>query len=298
MSVAKTPAASAEVATASGAPATAAADTFSVATWNVNSLRMRHERLLAWLAAHKPDVLCLQEIKMVEKDVPVLEYQTAGYHTVALGQKTYNGVAILSRVEHGVPTAVSTGFQDDDPDVESRFIAATIPGLGVRVASVYVPNGQSIESDKYVYKLRWLGRLHSFLEKATQASAAESASGHKLPRLLCGDWNIAPGDKDVYDPAGWRDTVICHEQARAALNQVLALGLVDTLRKLRPDDTVYTYWDYRQLAFPKNLGLRIDHIFASPELAERCVEAIVDRNARKGEKPSDHAPVICRFRRG
>lgn len=264
------------------------ADTFVIATWNVNSLRMRQERLLSWLTEHKPDVLCLQEVKLQEPDFPTVEFRSVGYSAIMVGQKSYNGVAILTRLEHGTPTAVHAGMDDGDPDSEARLLLATIPGLGVRVGSVYVPNGQSIDSDKYSYKLRWLGRLYAYL--ARQLPGAP-------PLVLCGDFNIAPSDHDVYDPIGWRDTVICHTEARAALGKVMDLGFVDTLRKVHPDKTVYTYWDYRGLSFPKNLGLRIDHILATSALAERCVDALVDRQARKGEKPSDHVPLLVRFRR-
>ncbi len=263
-------------------------NTFVIATWNVNSLRMRQERLLAWLTEHKPDVLCLQEVKLQEPEFPLVEFRSVGYSAIVLGQKSYNGVAILTRLEHGTPSAVSAGMGDDDPDTEARLLAATIPGLGIRVASLYVPNGQSIDSDKYPYKLRWLQRLHAYLQR--QPADA-------LPMVLCGDFNIAPGDQDVYDPAGWRDTVICHSEARSALTRVMELGFVDTLRQVHPDKTVYTYWDYRGLAFPKNLGLRIDHVLATKALAERCVDVLVDRQSRKGEKPSDHVPLLARFRR-
>lgn len=280
-----------ESASSESASATADAASFVVATWNVNSLRMRMPRLLPWLAEHKPDVVCLQEIKLQEPDFPLVELLGAGYHAVALGQKTYNGVAVLSRVEHGAPTQVVAGLQDDDADPESRLLAATIPGLGVRVASVYVPQGQEIDSDKFAYKRRFLARLLGYLERrAASATASE-------PLLLCGDYNIAPDDLDVYDPIGWRNTVITHSDVRQAFERLKALGYVDTLRKLLPGQSIYSYWDYRGLSFPKNLGLRIDHILAPLELAERCTQAWVDRQARKGEKPSDHAPVLARFRR-
>jgi exodeoxyribonuclease-3 len=269
-------------------PSEAPGDTFTIVTWNVNSLRMRHERLLAWLAAKRPDVLCLQEIKMQTADFPSLEYQGAGYHSVVFGQKSYNGVAILSRAEHGAPTDVVSGLQDDDPDEAARLISATIPGLKLRVASVYVPNGQTIDSDKYGYKLRWLERLAAYLEKRHRPDEA---------LVLCGDWNVAPGDTDVYDPDGWRDTVICHDAAREALARVQRFGLFDTLRHVEPTAQLYTYWDYRMLAFPKNQGLRIDHILGTKALLDRCVSARVDRDARKGEKPSDHAPLILTIKR-
>jgi exodeoxyribonuclease-3 len=261
---------------------------FVVASWNVNSLRARHERVLRWLAQHRPDVVCFQELKLQDPEFPLLEYQSAGYHSLVSGQKTYNGVAILSRHEHGEPTDVVVGLQDDDSDLAARLIAATIPGLGVRVVSAYVPNGQTIDSDKYAYKLRWLHRLRAYLDRRHQPSE---------PLLLCGDWNVAPDDRDVYDPVGWQDSVICHSDARKGLHQVLDFGLFDTLRQLEPTAPIYTYWDYRMLSFPKNLGLRIDHIFASEPLRQRCVAVRVDRDARKGEKPSDHAPLLLTLRR-
>jgi exodeoxyribonuclease-3 len=267
---------------------TEAQPSWLVATWNVNSLRARHERVLAWLARHRPDVVCLQELKLQEPEFPLLEYQSAGYHALVFGQKTYNGVAILSRHEHGLPEQVVIGLQDDDPDPAARLIAATIPGLGLRVMSVYVPNGQTIDSDKYAYKLRWLERLRAYLDRREQPSE---------PLLLCGDWNVAPADRDVYDPVGWQDSVICHPQARAGLQTVLDFGLFDSLRQLEPTAPIYTYWDYRMLSFPKNLGLRIDHIFGTESLRGRCLAARVDREARKGEKPSDHAPLLLTLRR-
>jgi len=259
-----------------------------VATWNVNSLRMRQERVLAWLASRRPDVVCLQEIKMQDSEFPALAYSSAGYHAVVFGQKTYNGVAILSRIEHGPPTEVIAGLKDDCPDSDARLITALIPGLGLRVGSVYVPNGQTIESDKYAYKLRWLERLRAYLEKRHTPNE---------PLILGGDWNVAPDDRDVYDPEGWRDTVICHPAAREALAKILAFGLFDSLRHVEPSAQIYTYWDYRMLAFPKNFGLRIDHILCTRPLLERCLSARVDRDMRKGEKPSDHAPLLLTLRK-
>lgn len=258
---------------------------FLVATWNVNSLRMRQERLLLWLAERRPDLVCLQELKMEDSLFPALEFQAAGYRAVWHGQKTYNGVAILSRIEHGVPEDVVKGFGDGEPEPEARLIAATLPALGVRVASAYIPNGQTLESDKYRFKLDFLRRLRRYLEAAPGGP----------PLLLCGDYNVAPDDRDVFDPPGWRDTVICHEDARAGFQGLLATGLRDSLRLRNDAAGVYTYWDYRGLAFPKNLGLRIDHILCSAALAERCLDASVDRQARKGKQPSDHAPFLARF---
>jgi exodeoxyribonuclease III len=259
---------------------------FVVASWNVNSLRMRKERLVAWLQEKQPDVVCLQELKMEEPLFPLLEFRAAGYHAVLTGQKTYNGVAILSREAHGPLEDVATGMQDGDPDAEARLITATVPGLGVRVMSAYVPNGQVVGSDKYGYKLRWLGRLRRYLDGRFDAQG---------PLLVCGDFNVAPDDRDVHDPEIWKDTVICHPEARAALAQVMGFGLHDTLRHLRPEESVYTYWDYRMLAFPKNHGIRIDHILCTAPLVPRLREVVVDRNARKGKGPSDHAPILARF---
>jgi exodeoxyribonuclease-3 len=269
-------------------PAAPSASPFTVVTWNVNSLRARYDRVLAWLERNRPDVVCLQEIKMQTQEFPLLELQTAGYHAVARGQKTYNGVAILSRLDHGPPTDVRCGMDDGDPDQEARLISAQIPGLGIRVASLYVPNGQTIDADKYAYKLRWLRRFREHLFRNHRPDE---------PLVLCGDYNIAPGDLDVYDPEGWRDTVICHHDARQALANIVAFGLHDALRHIEPTAKIFSYWDYRQLAFPKNQGLRIDHLFCTAPLIERCVAARVDRDARKGEKPSDHAPVLATFRR-
>lgn len=264
------------------------AETFSVVTWNVNSLRRRMERLLAWLQAHQPDVVCLQELKMPSEAFPALEFAKVGYYAVWHGQKTYNGVAILSKMEHGAPTEVAQSLGDDDPDGESRLIAATIPNLKVRVLSVYVPNGQEISSEKFAYKLRWLGRLHKHVHARYDSSQ---------PLVVAGDFNIAPDDRDVYNPISWQDTVICHPKARGAFQEVIKFGLHDALRLYTQDAGIYTYWDYRQLAFPRNMGLRIDHIFVTKPLADRCVEVKVDRDARKGEKPSDHAPLMATFHR-
>lgn len=225
---------------------------------------------------------------MQTADFPLLELQAAGYHAVALGQKTYNGVAVLSRLEHGAPTDVRPGMDDGDPDPEARLITAHIPGLGLRVASAYVPNGQTIDCDKYAYKLRWLRRFREYLQRHHRADEV---------LVVGGDYNIAPSDIDVYDPEGWRDSVICHVDARAALSDIMALGLHDALRHMEPTAKIFSYWDYRQLAFPKNQGLRIDHLLCTQPLIARCIAARVDRDARKGEKPSDHAPVLATFRR-
>lgn len=253
-----------------------------IATWNVNSIKARKDRALAWLNEKKPDVVCLQELKLEDKAVPVDEFKEAGYFTVSLGQKTYNGVAILSRSE---PREVRRGLEDGVDDPQARLIEAVIDG--VTVISAYMPNGQAVGTDKFLYKLEWLTRLRAYLDRHHSADK---------PLALCGDYNVAPDDLDVAFPDQWADSVLCHPDSRARLEALRSWGLVDVFRKHHPEGHVYSWWDYRMLAFPKGNGLRIDHIFATPSLAERSVGAEVDRNQRKGQLPSDHAPVIVDFR--
>jgi exodeoxyribonuclease III len=254
-----------------------------VATWNVNSIRARLERLLTWLNTRRPDVLCLQETKVTDDDFPLTELRDAGYQAVISGQRTYNGVAILAR---DPPVDVVRGFNDGVEDPQSRFIVATAatPAGPIRVASVYVPNGSAVGTDKFTYKLNWLGRWKNWLE-------AQAASNQ--PTLLCGDFNIAPEDRDVCDPAAWAGQVLCHPDERAALDAIRTVGYQDFFRRLHPDLTAFSWWDYRRLAFPRNQGLRIDHIYGSPSMAERCLSVVIDRETRKGKLPSDHAPVLA-----
>ena len=247
-----------------------------IATWNVNSVKARRERLLAFLARHGPDVVCLQELKTEEAGFPRDELLAVGYHAAVLGQKTYNGVAVLTR---SLPSDVTTGFGDGGDESQARFVTATVDGI--RFASAYVPNGQTVGSEKWTYKLEWLARLRSWVER--QAGT---------PLVLCGDYNVAPEERDVANPAAWEGTVLCHEEVRAAFGRLRSLGLVDAFRLHHAEGGLYTWWDYRQLAFPKNDGLRIDHVLVSLELAPRCVSAVVDRDERKGKLPSDHAPVL------
>ena len=226
-----------------------------LATWNINSLRMRLPRVLDWLAAQQPDVLCLQELKLEDDKYPRPELEAAGYQSHVFGQKTYNGVAILARD-------------------------------GVRIVCAYVPNGQSVGSDKYEYKLRWCAAAEAYLRDALAA----------FPELaFVGDLNIAPEPRDVHDPAAWEGSVLFSPPERAAFARWIGLGLEDTFRRFDQPPKTFSWWDYRMLAFPKNMGLRIDHILASHSLAARCRSCTIDRNARKGEKPSDHAPVIAEF---
>ena len=252
-----------------------------VVTWNVNSVTARRERLLAWLAKNEPDVICLQELKAIDEGFPRDEVEALGYQLATFGQRTYNGVAILSKLPL---EDVRRGFDDGEDDAESRFISARVQG--VTVMSCYVPNGQTLDSTKFAYKLRWCDRLLAYLSKHHAPSE---------PLLVCGDYNIAPEDRDCYAPDEWRDSVLFHDSVKEKFRALLDYGLVDTYRLHVPDAGKYSWWDYRMLSFPKGKGLRIDHILATPGLAERCSASEIDRNERKGKLPSDHAPVIATF---
>lgn len=254
-----------------------------LATWNVNSLKVRLPQVLDWLGKYSPDALCLQETKLEDANFPVADINAAGYQAVFSGQKTYNGVAILTRrpvtaVSHGIP-----GFEDP----QKRVIAATLDG--VRVVCVYVPNGESVESDKYRYKLNWLSALTDWLrtEMAQHPSLA-----------LLGDYNIAPADADVHDPQAWAGKVLCSDAERAALAQLTGLGLRDTFRLFDQPERSFSWWDYRMNAFRRKMGLRIDHILASATLADVCKSCNIDSEPRGNERPSDHAPVIAEFTAG
>jgi exodeoxyribonuclease-3 len=252
-----------------------------IATWNVNSIRAREERLLRWLERERPDVACLQELKVTDEDFPFDPINAMGYHAHVHGQKTYNGVAILTPHD---ATNVVRGMGDEADDPQARLIRADVQG--VTVWNGYFPNGKEVGSEKYDYKLRWMARLLETLQR-TAASTDDM--------VLCGDLNVAPDDQDAANPEKWRDSVLCHDEARAALQRLRDWGLVDVFRMHHPDGGVYSWWDYRMLAFPKGDGLRIDHIFATEGMAARCRGARVDRDERKGKKPSDHAPVIADF---
>jgi len=249
-------------------------------TWNVNSLNVRLPRLLDWLAANAPDVVALQETKTEDAKFPRDELAKAGYVAHVYGQRTYNGVALL--VRDGLAAAdVATGLPGF-ADEQKRVIAATV--AGVRIVNAYVPNGQAVGSDKYAYKLAWC--------RAATAALADALAAH-AELAFVGDMNIAPEPRDVHDPALWEGQVLFSEPERAAFRGWLALGLVDGFRRFEQPPDTFSWWDYRMLAFPKNRGLRIDHILLSAPLAQRCTGCRIDRNARKGEKPSDHAPVIA-----
>jgi len=251
-----------------------------LATWNVNSLNVRLPRLVDWLGATRPDVVCLQETKIVDAKFPHAALAAAGYASHFVGQNTYNGVALLVRDGVG-PVADVTLALPEFADEQKRVIAATI--AGIRFVDFYVPNGQAVDSDKYRYKLDWCRAATAFLARERE----------RHPRLIVlGDFNIAPEDRDVHDPELWRGQVMCSDAERKVFRDWLALGLHDSFRLFPQPANTFSWWDYRMLAFPKNRGLRIDHILLSPPLAERCTACRIDRNARKGEKPSDHAPVI------
>lgn len=251
-----------------------------VATWNVNSLRVRLPQLVQWLAANPVDAIGLQELKLPDQDFPGAELEILGFHAAHYGQKTYNGVAILAR---GALDEVIKGMPGDD-DPQRRVIAATV--AGIRIVNVYVPNGQSVGSEKYLYKLAWLERLRAYL-------AAELA---RHPRLVvAGDFNIAPEDRDVHDPVAWEGSVHVSAAEREALARITALGFTDLFRRFEQPPGTYSWWDYRMGAFRRNHGLRIDLILASAGLAGRCAVCSVDRGPRAWERPSDHAPVVAAF---
>ncbi len=249
-----------------------------ISAWNVNSLKVRLPQLLDWLSDRQPDLVCLQETKLEDANFPRREIEAAGYAVAFSGQKTYNGVALLAR--HAIDDIVLGNPHFADP--QKRLIAASVAGL--RIICAYVPNGQAVGSEKYEYKLSWLAALEKWL--------AEEIAAH--PQLaIAGDFNIAPEDRDVYDPRAWAGQILCSEPERDAFRGLLALGLKDSFRLFEQPEKSFSWWDYRMLGFQKNLGLRIDHILLSPPLAERCVSASIDREMRKRERPSDHAPVIA-----
>ena len=254
--------------------------TLRVATWNVNSLNVRLPRLLDWLAANAPDIVGLQETKLEDGKFPVMELAAAGYALQFCGQRTYNGVALLSRT---TGTEVVAALPDHD-DVQKRVLAATIDG--VRVVCLYVPNGQAVGSEKYRYKLDWLARINQWL-------AAELAANDRL--VVVGDFNIAPDERDVYDPKAWEGQVLFSAPERQAFQDLLALGLKDSFRLFEQAPASFTWWDYRVNAFKRKMGLRIDHILLSGRLAGACRSSSIDIEPRKNERPSDHAPAIADF---
>ena len=251
-----------------------------IATWNVNSLRVRLPQVLAWLESSPVDVLALQETKLADPEFPAAEIEALGYRVAFSGQKTYNGVALLARAPLSEVATAIPGF--DDP--HRRVLAATIGDL--RIVDLYVPNGQAVGSDKYEYKLRWLTALEGWLRR-------ELAEHPRL--VVLGDFNVAPEDRDVHDPAAWAGSVLVSEPERAAFRALISAGLVDVFRRFDQPARSFSWWDYRMLAFRRNHGLRIDLILASQALAERCTECRIDIEPRRAERPSDHAPVLAAY---
>jgi len=250
-----------------------------IVSWNINSLRKRQDRLFAWLENTAPDIVCLQETKCPDEQFPALALQSAGYEPAYHGEKSYNGVAIFSKTKL---TDVRASLCDEVVDPQARAISATTGNL--RVYSVYAPNGQAVGSPAYKYKLEWYARLRDCLAKEKDVDL-----------VVCGDFNVAPEDLDVHDPQLWRGAIMCSDSERAVFQQLCEIGLRDTLRLHPQEPGVFTWWDYRMLAFPKNRGLRIDAVLASEGLAKKCTASGVDREMRKGKDPSDHAPIWADF---
>ncbi|PYK11541.1 MAG: exodeoxyribonuclease III [Verrucomicrobia bacterium] len=250
-----------------------------IVSWNINSLRKRQDRLFDWLEAIKPDIVCLQETKCPDDQFPALALQAVGYRSAYHGEKSYNGVAILAKRE---PRDVRPSLCDEVVDPQARVIAATIGHL--RVFSIYAPNGQAVGSPAYEYKLNWYRRLRDCV-----------ANEKSLDVIVCGDFNVAPEDIDVYDPDLWRGAIMASESERAAFRELCKIGLRDTLRTHHKEGELYTWWDYQMRAFEKKRGLRIDAVLASEKLATKCIAAGIDREMRKGKEPSDHAPVWAEF---
>ena len=251
-----------------------------IATWNVNSMKVRLPHVLEWLQAHDPDVLVLQEIKQLTEKFPAEALQEVGFHSIASGQKTYNGVAVISKSPAEDPV---TDFPDFE-DPQRRVLATTIND--VRVIDLYVPNGSEVGSEKYEYKLNWLRSLHSFLK--TEMEQHENL-------VVLGDFNIAPADADVYDPEKWGEAILCSPAERQALADLIDLGLTDVFRKFEHPADTFSWWDYRAAGFRRNAGLRIDLILTSDSMTRRCTASYVDKEPRAWERPSDHAPVIAEF---
>jgi exodeoxyribonuclease-3 len=252
-----------------------------IATWNVNSILARLPLVTRWLDVAQPDVLCLQETKCIDDKFPADAFRERGYHCLTFGQQTYNGVAILSKVE-GENT--QRGYPDDDANAHARLLATTI--AGIRIVNVYIPNGQMVGSDKYQFKLGWLARLRSFLDEQFQNTTAV---------LLCGDFNVAPEERDVHDVRLWQGRILFSDPERAAIQEIKHWGFTDAFRLHTEAAGHYSWWDYRAGAFRRNLGLRIDHIWITPSLAARNTRTWIDLAPRTWERPSDHAPVVAEF---
>ena len=250
-----------------------------IVSWNINSLRKRQDRLFAWLEAEKPDIVCLQETKCPDELFPVLALQAAGYRSAYHGEKSYNGVAIFAKT---ALSDVRPSLGDEVVDPQARVIAATVGDI--RVFSIYAPNGQAVGSPAYEYKLHWYRRLRDCIVREKSGNL-----------LLCGDFNVAPQDIDVYDPDLWRGAIMASDSERAAFRELCEIGLRDTLRIHHKEGQLFSWWDYQMRGFEKDRGLRIDAVLASEKLAAKCIASGIDREMRKGKEPSDHAPVWAQF---
>jgi exodeoxyribonuclease-3 len=251
-----------------------------IASWNVNSLKVRLPHVLDWLSEHQPDILGLQETKTIDENFPIEEIESAGYQAVFAGQKTYNGVAVLSKKK---ATDIVTDLPGlDDP--QRRVLGATIDG--VRFLNLYVPNGSEVGSEKYDYKLDWLSKLAAYIKKQLKQ--------HKK-MVVVGDFNIAPDDRDVHDPKAWHERILCSTPEREALNKLVELGLSDTFRLFDQEEKLFSWWDYRAAGFRRNNGLRIDLVLSSAAMTKQCSASYIDKEPRKLERPSDHAPVVAEF---
>lgn len=251
-----------------------------IATWNVNSIKVRLPQVLQWLADHQPDILALQETKTIDENFPKADIEAAGYHVIFSGQKAYNGVAIITRKKAENITA-------DIPDLidpQRRILAANIGDW--RIINLYVPNGENIFSEKYQYKLQWLNKIQNYIQ--------QQMSEHKN-LIVLGDFNIAPEERDVYDPARWQGQVLFSDPEKTAFQNLLSIGLKDSFRLFEQVPASFSWWDYRMASFQRNLGLRIDHILISENLTKKCVSCLIDKEPRKLTQPSDHAPVEVQF---
>ncbi|MDY0009319.1 MAG: exodeoxyribonuclease III [Bdellovibrionales bacterium] len=252
-----------------------------IASWNVNSVNMRLPHVLAWLDAHKPDALLLQELKCSDDKFPLADIESAGYKAAVHGQKSWNGVAILS--PHDM-TDVRRGLPGDDSDEQSRYIEATIKGF--RIASLYLPNGNPVDSEKYPYKLRWFDRL---------ITHAQGLLASGMPTVLGGDYNIIPEARDCHDPAVWADDALFRLESRRKFRSLVHLGYTDAFRAVNDENEQYTFWDYQAGAWPRNHGIRIDHLLLNPQAADRLHTCQIDRDPRAAEKASDHTPIFATF---
>jgi len=262
-----------------------------IATFNINGIKARLPRLLEWLERFDPDVACLQEIKSIDENFPRMEFEAAGWYVETHGQKAFNGVALISKhpmtdIQRGLPGMTDGPVKDNEITPEqARYIEATI--RGVRIASIYLPNGNPQPGVKFDYKLVWMDRL---IDRAKQLLNSE------VPVVLAGDYNVIPADEDCYNPAGWVDDALTQPESRARFRSILNLGYLDALRQIKPSGAAYSYWDFKAGAWQKDHGIRIDHLLLSPQAADLLVDCQVDREPRGKEKPSDHTPVWVELR--